>query len=79
MPTLPTFPMLLSDAKAGKTDLNISALVRPFNLSGHPALSIPLLAKGGRPAGLQLIGRKGEDELVCEVARLIGAVIPKVK
>lgn len=79
LPTLPSFPLKLSEAKAGKTDLTISALVRPFNLSGHPALSIPLLAKGHRPAGLQLVGRKGNDELICEVARLLSVVLPKFK
>lgn len=79
LPTLPSFPLKLSEAKAGKTDLTISELVRPFNLSGHPALSIPLLAKGHRPAGLQLVGRKGNDELICEVARLLSVVLPKFK
>lgn len=79
LPTLPSFPLELSEAKMGKTDLNISALVRPFNLSGHPALSIPLLATGHRPAGLQLVGRKGSDELLCEVARLFSVTVPKNK
>lgn len=77
MPTLPSFPMKLDDALAGKTDLQISALVRPFNLSGHPALSIPLVSEDNRPVGLQLIGRKGDDELLCELARIMSAFIPK--
>ena len=71
MPTLPTFPMRLSDALAGKTDLNISALVRPFNLSGHPAITLPLKEKNSRPLAMQLIGPKGQDELLCEVARVL--------
>lgn len=69
MPTLPAWPMTLEDALSGKTDLNISSLVRPFNLSGHPALSIPLVSANNRPVGLQLIGRKGDDEVLCELAR----------
>ncbi len=71
LPTLPTIPMVLSDALAGKTDLNISAFVRPFNLSGHPALTLPLLSRSGQPVGLQLVGRKGDDELLCELAELL--------
>ncbi|MCO4758844.1 MAG: amidase [Oceanospirillaceae bacterium] len=75
MPTLPSFPMSLADAQAGKTDLQISALVRPFNLSGHPALTIPLETEDQRPVGLQLVGRKGDDELLCELARIMSAFI----
>lgn len=69
LPTLPSFPMTLADARAGKVDLGASALVRPFNLSGHPALTLPLPAVDGRPVGLQLVGRKGEDEALCAVAQ----------
>lgn len=73
MPTLPVWPMTLEDGLSGKTDLSISSLVRPFNLSGHPALSIPLVSADNRPVGLQLIGRKGEDEVLCELARQMAA------
>ena len=73
LPTLPTFPMLRQDALAGKVDLEISALVRPFNLSGHPALSMPITTTSGRPAGVQLIARKGQDELLCQVAKLLSS------
>lgn len=75
LPTLPSFPMTLADAEAGKIDLQISALARPFNLSGHPALSIPLETEDRRPVGLQLVGRKGDDELLCELARIMSAFI----
>lgn len=76
LPTLPAFPMSLADALAGKIDLSISALVRPFNLSGHPALSVPLETLDHRPVGLQLVGRKGEDEILCELARLLSEFLP---
>ena len=46
-----------------------SSLVRAFNLSGHPALSIPLESASGLPVGLQLIAAHGADELLCAVAR----------
>ena len=69
MPTLPTFPMMKKEALAGQVDLTISSLVRPFNLSGHPALSMPLKPNSGRPISLQIIAAKNQDELLCEVAR----------
>ncbi|MOA39447.1 6-aminohexanoate-cyclic-dimer hydrolase [compost metagenome] len=47
----------------------MTAFVRPFNLSGHPALSLPLEGPSGLPVGLQLIAAKGADELLCAVAR----------
>src|SRR5215472_7653322 len=39
----------------------------PYNLSGHPALSLPV-PSGGLPAGLQLAGRRGEDMALLAVA-----------
>ncbi len=68
MPTLPNFPLRLAEAQAGKTDIRSTALVRPFNLSGHPALTLPLEI-GGLPAGIQLIGRLGDDAQLFAVAR----------
>lgn len=73
MPTLPDFPMRREDALAGKIDAGISALTRPFNLSGHPALTIPLEANDGLPVALQLIAAKGRDELLCEVGKIMSS------
>ena len=42
------------------------------NFGGHPAITVPIgHTKDGRPAGLQLIGRRGEDWRVIEAARRI--------
>jgi len=68
LPTLPDFPMSREAALAGALDLRSSALVRPFNLSGHPALSIPMKDTLGRPMALQLVAAHGQDERLCEVA-----------
>lgn len=67
--TLPHLPLQLADALNGAQDLELSRLVRPFNVSGHPAISIPIGNKKGLPIGLQIIGNKGKDELVCAIAR----------
>ena len=80
MPTLPTLPPTLAEVAAGHPVLALSRLVRPFNLSGHPALSfpIPVAADDGGPpvkAGLQLIGRKGDDERLCALALHLQAAL----
>jgi amidase len=71
LPTLPGFPMGLAEALAGKTDLRATTLVRPFNLSGHPALAAPLAPVEGQPVSLQIVGRRGADAELCAAARLL--------
>jgi amidase len=76
LPTMPEFPLTLEDAMADKSAVRTTAFVRPFNLSGHPALSIPLRGPGNLPIGLQLVGRKGEDAALCALARRIAHRLP---
>jgi amidase len=71
LPTLPGVPPLLAAVGDYRAAVRISPLVRPFNLSGHPALSIPISTAEGLPAGLQLIGRAQEDEALCALGRRI--------
>jgi aspartyl-tRNA(Asn)/glutamyl-tRNA(Gln) amidotransferase subunit A len=41
----------------------------PFNLTGHPAISLPCgLTRGGLPIGLQLVGRWFDDDYLIDVA-----------
>jgi amidase len=68
LPTLPDAPPRLADAADTSKLLSVSSLVRPFNLSGHPAISIPLKSRGDFPISLQLVAAKGADELLCAVA-----------
>ncbi|MNE97269.1 Glutamyl-tRNA(Gln) amidotransferase subunit A [compost metagenome] len=68
LPTMPDFPLRIEDASDTRAVLGMTSLVRPFNLSGHPALSIPLGSESGLPVGLQLIGAKGADEKLLAVA-----------
>jgi Asp-tRNA(Asn)/Glu-tRNA(Gln) amidotransferase A subunit family amidase len=39
----------------------------PYNLSGHPAVSLPV-PSAGRPAGLQFAGHRGRDQALLRVA-----------
>jgi amidase len=71
LPTLPTPPLFVQDANDATSALRMTALTRPFNLSGHPALSIPLETAAGLPVGLQLVGHRGMDENLCAVARYL--------
>jgi len=48
----------------------------PFNMTGQPAISLPLgLTSSGLPVGLQLVGSCGADNLVLAVANRIEAEI----
>ncbi|OEJ30291.1 amidase [Streptomyces subrutilus] len=48
------------------------ALTWAFNLSGHPALTVPAgTTPDGGPVGLQLVARHGEDMLLLDVAARI--------
>lgn len=71
LPTLPAFPPMIDDLGDPAAVLQLSSLVRPFNLSGHPALSLPLATPSGRAAGLQLVTARGRDELLSAAARHI--------
>lgn len=66
--TLPELPPTLEEAKDPLSVVNLTRLVRPFNLSGHPALTLPAGTLGGRPVALQLIAAKGQEGLLIQAA-----------
>ncbi|MCH0540239.1 amidase [Streptomyces sp. MUM 203J] len=52
-----------------------TALTWAFNLSGHPALSLPAgFGPDGCPVGLQVVARHGEEALLLTVARAFEAL-----
>jgi aspartyl-tRNA(Asn)/glutamyl-tRNA(Gln) amidotransferase subunit A len=60
-----------------------SRFTGPYNLTGHPAVSLPVPAgSGALPVGLQLAGRRGADAALLRVAaaaeRLIAARNPRI-
>lgn len=71
LPTMPDYPLPAEEAADTRALLGMTSCVRPFNLSGHPAISIPLTGASGLPAGLQLVAAKGADEQLCAVAEVI--------
>lgn len=70
LPTLPDFPPTFKELESGVSMITMSAHVRPFNVSGHPAITIPIAVEGTHlKAGLQLVGRKNADEALCAIAQ----------
>jgi aspartyl-tRNA(Asn)/glutamyl-tRNA(Gln) amidotransferase subunit A len=51
---------------------------QPFNLSGHPAISIPCgRTRDGMPIGIQLVGHKGRTPALVQAALAIEDVLPR--
>jgi amidase len=68
-PALPQAPPLLAEAADPAKVLPLTRYLRPFNLSGHPAIVLPVVTSTGLPSGIQLIARRGADARLCAVAR----------
>ena len=50
---------------------------QPFNLSGHPAISIPCgRTRDGMPIGIQLVGHKGRTPALVQAALALEAALP---
>jgi aspartyl-tRNA(Asn)/glutamyl-tRNA(Gln) amidotransferase subunit A len=62
-------PILIDNQPAGTVRQSWYPCTHPFNLSGHPAISLPAgFHPDGLPVALQIVGRRGEDALVLRAA-----------
>jgi aspartyl-tRNA(Asn)/glutamyl-tRNA(Gln) amidotransferase subunit A len=82
-PTVPTEAFAAEGPPPAEIDgapiplLGAVAFTYPFNLSGHPAASVPAgLTLSGLPAGLQIVGPRHRDDLVLQAAGAFERVRP---
>ena len=53
------------------------ALTLPFNLTGQPAISLPLhWTPEGHPVGVQLVAAMGREDLLLQVSSQLEAACP---
>ncbi|MFE3943659.1 amidase family protein [Streptomyces sp. NPDC059118] len=75
-PTTPNRP----HGHDGPGELFSTALTWAFNLSGHPAASVPAgFTADGCPVGLQLVAERGADAPLLAMARAVEDVLPTVR
>ncbi|MXZ71506.1 MAG: amidase [Acidobacteria bacterium] len=81
---LPTLPILPPPIGAETVELDgrdepvrplMLRLTQLFDVTGHPAISIPCGDAGGVPVGLQLVGRRGETDRLLALAAAWEGVI----
>jgi aspartyl-tRNA(Asn)/glutamyl-tRNA(Gln) amidotransferase subunit A len=57
--------------------LHLPKLTRPFNLTGHPVISVPCgFTPSGMPVGLQIVGRAFDEAMVLRVAHAYEQATP---
>ena len=59
--------------------LEITPFTYPFNMSGHPAASMPAGLAGGLPVGLQVVGARHREDLVLQLCHAYEKVSPWTK
>jgi amidase len=76
-PTTANAPTPLGDYAKGYESGRGSAFTRPFNVTGQPAISVPLgWPADGLPRGVQIIAAMGHDDLLITVAAALESVEP---
>jgi amidase len=83
-PTLTRLPRPVGYYDMSETDIDRynakwtdSVFAFPFNISGQPAISLPLgMSSEGIPIGVQLVGRYGDEASVLAVSSLLEAEMP---
>jgi aspartyl-tRNA(Asn)/glutamyl-tRNA(Gln) amidotransferase subunit A len=64
----PTVPITAPPIAGPIDGMSLLKNTWPFNAAGTPAISIPI-ATTGLPVGLQIVGRRGEDDKLLQIAR----------
>jgi amidase len=76
-PTTAGGPTVLGDYTKGYESGRGSAFTRPFNVTGQPAISLPLgWPADGLPRGVQLVAPIGHDDLLITLAAALEAAEP---
>jgi amidase len=73
MPTTPIKathlpPPGISNAESTRIGHQMGVNTAPFNVTGHPALSLPCGLSEGLPVGLMLVGRQGDEATLIRAA-----------
>lgn len=77
LPALPKPAPTLEQAQDAAAIVDHTSLLRPFNLSGHPAICLPMETADGLPFGIQLVGRVNQDQNLCAIARKVEEALAK--
>ena len=76
-PTTAGPPTMLGDYTKGYESGRGSAFTRPFNITGQPAISVPIgWPNDGLPRGAQVVAPIGRDDLLITIAAALEAVEP---
>ena len=70
VPMLPSGDAPLEEKVARASGMNggLNANSCPFNVTGHPVMTVPCGLIEGLPVGMMLVGRRGEDATVLRAA-----------
>jgi amidase len=73
MPTVPMRATMLPSQDAPREEIIARALemtgnTGPFDVTGHPACSVPAGLAGGLPVGMMIVGKRFDDATILRVA-----------
>jgi amidase len=75
----PALPMMTNpdDVRAtGQRASEFIAFTYPFNMSGQPAVSVPMHEANGLPIGVQLVAAPGREDVLLAVASQLEQCVP---